>query len=217
MNCGTKKTLFAISCFFTITFHSSYSYICSYFSPDEGVADVFISYINTEQKSIRIACYLLTHLQIAKALIRAVERGVLVELVIDQTSLDSSGVHKLLGAGIPIFVYVPPMERDARKPGHRRNILMHNKFCIFESQGLLWTGSFNFTLTAAEANQENVVILDDPATVRRFSDRFLYLKVRSEHVTHISAREFVDDNGDEADVSSGFLADCAAWLKSLFA
>lgn len=217
MNCATKKTLFTIFCFFTIAFQSSYSYICSYFSPDEGVADVFITHINSEHKSIRIACYLLTHMQIAKALVHALQRGVSVELVIDQTSLDSGAIHKLLSAGAPIFVYVPPAGLDGRRPGHRRNILMHNKFCLFESQQILWTGSFNFTLTAAEANQENVIVTDDPETVRRFSDRFLHLKMRSEHVTHISAREFFDNIGDDSNSAPGFLADCAAWLKSLFA
>jgi phosphatidylserine/phosphatidylglycerophosphate/cardiolipin synthase-like enzyme len=59
---------------------------------------------------------------------------------------------------------------------------MHNKFIVFESnlfgRSILWTGSFNFTHSARLRNQENILVLDEPAIVERYRKQFAVIKTR---------------------------------------
>jgi phosphatidylserine/phosphatidylglycerophosphate/cardiolipin synthase-like enzyme len=48
---------------------------------------------------------------------------------------------------------------------------MHHKFAIFDGE-LLLNGSYNWTRSAAEHNQENFTVTNDPAVVRRFAEAF---------------------------------------------
>ena len=64
----------------------------------------------------------------------------------------------MAAAGIPLKV-------DA-KPNH-----MHHKFAIFDRSRLL-TGSYNWTRSASERNEENFLITDDRRLVRPFETEF---------------------------------------------
>jgi phosphatidylserine/phosphatidylglycerophosphate/cardiolipin synthase-like enzyme len=48
---------------------------------------------------------------------------------------------------------------------------MHHKFAIFDRR-IVVTGSFNWTRSATTENNENIVVIEDPAVVQRFSDEF---------------------------------------------
>ena len=52
-----------------------------------------------------------------------------------------------------------------------KNALMHNKFVIID-QRILMTGSYNWTVRATKANQENVVILENNHLVDTFTAEF---------------------------------------------
>ena len=52
--------------------------------------------------------------------------------------------------------------------------LMHNKFAIIDGK-VLMTGSFNWTSTAEEKNEENLLIITDEQTIEKYEDRFEYL------------------------------------------
>ena len=52
--------------------------------------------------------------------------------------------------------------------------LMHNKFAIIDGKSLI-TGSFNWTLTAEERNEENLLIITDEGTIEKYKERFEYL------------------------------------------
>jgi phosphatidylserine/phosphatidylglycerophosphate/cardiolipin synthase-like enzyme len=51
---------------------------------------------------------------------------------------------------------------------------MHHKFAIFDESTLL-TGSYNWTLSAMRHNEENLIVTDDAALVRRFAEVFTSL------------------------------------------
>jgi len=51
---------------------------------------------------------------------------------------------------------------------------MHNKFAIIDGKELI-TGSFNWTQTAQERNEENMLIIHDQDTIDQYSQRFEYL------------------------------------------
>ncbi|MCK5632127.1 hypothetical protein KAH94_00080 [bacterium] len=150
----------------------------AFFSPDDDVRSVLLDLIACEQKSIRIAAFLLTDDAVAKALLDAKARGVLVEVVADKLCCYSRhGKIKMLHRqGLQSFIY-----SGQKKNNHMSNI-MHDKFVIFEKnifdKSLLWTGSFNFTRSAWLNNQENVLLLDDLEIISCYKKQFEVIKKR---------------------------------------
>ncbi len=141
-----------------------------HFSPEGKVADHLIELIDQEASSIKAAVYCLMHSEIAKALSRARERGVRVELIVDPYSVKSrSPVGRMNAKGIMIHVWDP--EEAVR--AHRS--LMHDKFCVFGDH-TVWTGSFNFTKQASISNRENVVVLRDLAIAKLYLQEFQKIK-----------------------------------------
>jgi len=151
----------------------------AFFSPDHNVRDVFIDLIAHEQESIKIAIYYFTDRPVAHALLEALERGISVEVITDQSCADSkhNKVCMLNERSVPIYVF------DGKKTKNGSySALMHNKFALFKKniagKSILWTGSFNLTRTAAMQNQENVVILEDKILFDKFDEHYTVLKGR---------------------------------------
>ena len=69
-----------------------------------------------------------------------------------------SDVHRLADSGVPV--------RTDHSPNH-----MHHKFAIFDRM-LLVNGSYNWTRSAAERNEENLVVTDDQRIVGCFQAEF---------------------------------------------
>jgi phosphatidylserine/phosphatidylglycerophosphate/cardiolipin synthase-like enzyme len=142
-----------------------------YFSPDERVDLKLIEQIENEKKSIHAAIYCLSHSGIEKALVKAKERGIPVEIIVDPFSLKQRGICKRLHrAGVPLFVFKP---KSVAK--NQRAALMHDKFCVF-GEDKVWTGSFNFTHAASLVNRENALLFTDPAVAKRFEEQFQRMK-----------------------------------------
>ena len=149
------------------------------FSPEDHVADQLIALIDKEKTSVKAAVYCLMHRGIAKALIDAHQRGVKVEVIIDPYSIKSrSPVKKMSEAEVPLFVWNPQaaaMEAQQGKKVRKRRSLMHDKFCVLGNTRV-WTGSFNFTSEAANANRENVIVLENEEIAARYLEEFESLK-----------------------------------------
>jgi phosphatidylserine/phosphatidylglycerophosphate/cardiolipin synthase-like enzyme len=56
---------------------------------------------------------------------------------------------------------------------------MHHKFALFDNETLL-NGSFNWTRSASDVNQENILITQDAELVEKFSRQFDYLQTSLE-------------------------------------
>ena len=134
-----------------------------YFSPNGGCQQAVISEIRKAARTIDIAMYYLSSRDIAQALIRASENNVRVRVVLDQgqeiESASKSGY--LIRHGLEVRY-------------HLGFGLMHNKFAIIDGKSLI-TGSFNWTLTAEERNEENLLIITDEGTIEKYKERFNYL------------------------------------------
>lgn len=134
-----------------------------YFSPNGGCQDAVVSAMNQANESIDIAMYYLSSAPIAHAIVRAKLRDVRIRLVLDQgqeiESASKSGY--LIGHGLEVRY-------------HLGFGLMHNKFAIIDRKYLI-TGSFNWTQTAQERNEENMLILQDQAVISQYQQRFEYL------------------------------------------
>lgn len=154
------------------------------FAPDDNVLEVLTHLIEHEKTSIRMAAFLLTDYEIIKQLLAAVGRGVDIEIIFDSKAVKSfyaKKVRLLKNKGVKVFVY-KQLTQNAQGDKAEENMsnIMHNKFIIFGNnifnKSLLWTGSFNFTYSAHAWNQENVVIFDDASMIKKFINRFDYLK-----------------------------------------
>ena len=59
---------------------------------------------------------------------------------------------------------------------HRTEGMMHNKFTLVDrnvpDSAMLMTGSFNYTITAAEQNRENVIVTNDAYLVGEYGKEF---------------------------------------------
>ena len=132
----------------------------SYFSPGDDCRKQIIEYLARSGKKVDICVFTITDDRISRAIIDAHRRGVDVRIITDnEKALDrGSDVDRLARGGIPVRV-------------DRTMYHMHHKFALFDGS-LLLTGSYNWTRTAAESNEENFIVSSDPRFVVRFSQLF---------------------------------------------
>ena len=115
------------------------------------------------KESIHLAVYSFTSDKLANALARAVSRGVEVKVVADysQSFSEHSVLEAISSAGVQVRV----------KKGAG---LMHNKFAVIDESRVA-TGSFNYTKSADERNDENIVLVRSEETAALFGQEFLEL------------------------------------------
>lgn len=132
-----------------------------YFSLYNDPQSVIIEHINNAEESINIAMYTFTDSDIAWALVNAKDRGVLIRIYLDSKEINAeySKSRFFINQGVD----------NIRISSN--NALMHNKFTVIDSQTVI-TGSYNWTASARERNDENLLVLDDKETVARYLDYF---------------------------------------------
>lgn len=132
------------------------------FVPDGDPCDALLAEaIGAARRVVRVQAYLFTSAPLAQALRRAHERGVEVRVILDQSQVSDrySVATYLRHAGIPVAI--------DRKPA-----IAHNKVMIFDDRAV-FTGSYNFTKSAATRNAENgILIQDDPALARAYVENW---------------------------------------------
>ena len=131
-----------------------------YFSLYNNPQKEIIKNINQAESFINIAMYIFTDREIALPLIKARERGVKVRLYLDQDQVDYkySQSRFLVQKGIKARIST-------------NNYIMHNKFAIIDNRILL-TGSYNWTFSANNRNDENLMVIDDPDIIARYQNYF---------------------------------------------
>ncbi len=149
------------------------------FSPDDHPTNRLLQLINQAQTRIHAAVYMLTDKTITDALIAAKNRGVDVQMILDSSSVDGlSGKGNMLKQhNMNLYVY----DNGSRRSGKRffYASIMHNKFALIDNH--VWTGSFNWTKSANNKNQENVVITDDQIIYKKYEQHFDVIKTRCTH------------------------------------
>jgi phosphatidylserine/phosphatidylglycerophosphate/cardiolipin synthase-like enzyme len=118
------------------------------FTPQQNCTAMIVSQIDAAKTNIWVQAYSFTSHPIGDALVRAKERGVDVEIIMDKSNFDpymQSSARFLLRHGIKLW------------DDNKLNIA-HNKVMIFDGNSLE-TGSFNYTYSAQNENAENVLII----------------------------------------------------------
>lgn len=132
----------------------------AYFSPGDACIREVIRQFNIARQQCDICVFTITDDRISKAIEETHRRGVPVRIITDDDkSLDlGSDIERLRDGGI--------LTIHDSSPAH-----MHHKFAIFDRVRLL-TGSFNWTRSATEQNEENLIVTADPRLVAAFHGRF---------------------------------------------
>jgi len=130
----------------------SFSEIKIFFSPNGGGAQEIISQIDNAESYIDIAMYSFTYEPIAEAIVRAKNRGVKVRILMDkgQSQGKYSKYKFFLDNGLAVI-----QDRHAG--------IMHNKIAIIDGT-VLFTGSYNWSKSAEETNEENLLEFIDEST-----------------------------------------------------
>jgi phosphatidylserine/phosphatidylglycerophosphate/cardiolipin synthase-like enzyme len=130
-----------------------------------SIPGVLIDYIDAAQRSIHIAAFEFDLPQVAEALIAAHRRGVEVQWVTD----DEHGIEADEDDVLELFAKLEKAGIEVKDDG--RGGLMHNKFWIFDDQ-TVWTGSTNITVNGSFRNNNNVLVIDDPALAAIYEREF---------------------------------------------
>jgi len=119
------------------------------FSPDGGSEALVLKIIRSAKDSIRLAAYSFTSPPIVRSLISAKQRGVDVQLVVDEkgnkSKASSAALNLIVNAGIPIRTI-------------SRYAIHHDKYIVVDRRHVE-TGSFNYSKAAASSNSENVLVI----------------------------------------------------------
>ena len=132
----------------------------AYFSPQDDCPRILRRLMESASHSIDICVFTITDNRVSDAIMKAHDRGVKVRVLSDDDkALDlGSDIAGLSRHGIPVRV------DDSR---HH----MHHKYAIFDDSQLL-TGSYNWTRSAAEYNEENFIVTSEPRIRSSFQGHF---------------------------------------------
>jgi phosphatidylserine/phosphatidylglycerophosphate/cardiolipin synthase-like enzyme len=132
----------------------------TYFSPDDGASSRIVELIQSADEAIDFLAYALTSDPIGEALLQRHREGLPIRGVVEASQSKGAGAEtsKLGLAGI-----------DIRLDANPEN--MHHKAMIFD-HSIVLLGSYNFTRSAEENNDENLLIIHDPALAAEFLIEF---------------------------------------------
>jgi phospholipase D len=119
------------------------------FTPSpEGCLTLILDNIEKAENSIYVQAYSFTEQAIAKALIKAHQRGITVQIILDKSQLTGKGsqLEHCYHKGIPIYI-------------DKISGIAHNKVMIIDERFTI-TGSYNFTRAAEKRNAENLLVID---------------------------------------------------------
>ncbi|KAF9306526.1 hypothetical protein BGZ74_005291 [Mortierella antarctica] len=131
------------------------------FFPSEQSFQQLVKTLDGAQKSLDICVYTITDDQLAKAIIRAHERGVKVRIISDSEKAGDQGSD------------VNRLANDHHIPSRCDNstAFMHHKFAVVDD-ALVINGSYNWTKGARFDNKENLTLTNSPKAVQGFKGEF---------------------------------------------
>jgi len=120
-----------------------------HFSPGGGPTEAVVEALGQATNTVLVQAYSFTSAPIAEALVEARRRGVKTRVILDgsQRTEKYSEADFLAHHAIPTLI-------------DTHHAIAHNKIMIIDGCVVI-TGSFNFTVSAAKRNVENVLIIQD--------------------------------------------------------
>jgi phosphatidylserine/phosphatidylglycerophosphate/cardiolipin synthase-like enzyme len=132
-----------------------------HYAPAENLEAIDAALLDEAETSIDMAAYVLSDARIIEALGDAADRGVAVRLYLDRSEF---GSH----AGELTALLARPGVQARVKPS---GVLMHLKAYAVD-RARLRTGSGNFSRSGLSRQDNDLIVIDDAMTVRRFESDF---------------------------------------------
>jgi cardiolipin hydrolase len=138
----------------------------AFFSPGDDCVKRIIQLFDRAKQTVDACVFTITDDRISEKILAARARGVAIRILTDNDkTLDlGSDIERFEKAGIVVRV-------------DRTSFHMHHKFAIFDAK-LLLTGSYNWTRSAAEVNEENFIVTPDEHLLHSFTAQFEKLWTR---------------------------------------
>lgn len=132
-----------------------------YFSLYDDPELIIIKNIDNAKEFINIAMYAFTDIEISQAILKAKDRGVDIKIYLDRSQVNAKyGKSRyFVNNGI----------EDIRISSN--NYIMHNKFAVIDNK-IVITGSYNWTASAGERNDENLLVIDDKNIIEKYQNQF---------------------------------------------
>ena len=132
----------------------------NYFAAEDKVAGHIVDHLKQAQQSIHFLAFSFTHDAIGSAMLARAKAGVSV-----------AGVFETTGSETQYSEYgrMRKAKLDVLQDGNP--YVMHHKVIIIDGRTVIF-GSFNFTSNADKDNDENLLIVDDPALAKAFEAEF---------------------------------------------
>ncbi len=143
----------------------------NYFSPRGGIAANIEEVLKSARSSIYFAAFSFTREDFTEVLKQKVKDGLTVQGVFETRQIAAGA-----DAGWNALTSARPRV-DVRQDGN--SYTMHHKFFIID-ESIVMLGSFNFSRNAEERNNENILIIYDPAIAAAFKAEFDRLWAQAE-------------------------------------
>ncbi|KAG5277916.1 hypothetical protein AALO_G00092810 [Alosa alosa] len=123
--------------------------------------------------SLDVCVFSFSNTELSRAVLHLHTRGVCVRVIVDRDYMYITGsqIGMLRKAGVPV------------RHELSRAVHMHHKFAVVDGR-LLVCGSLNWTMTAVQSNQENLLVTDDPAVVAPYRGQFQRLWLANDPARH---------------------------------
>ncbi|MGQ0801231.1 MAG: phospholipase D-like domain-containing protein [Pseudomarimonas sp.] len=131
-----------------------------WFSPGNACRDAVIRHLRGSRQAIDICVFTIADDRISDEILAAHRRGIAIRVISDNDKRDDLGsdIQRMADQGVKVAL-------------DRSDAHMHHKFALFDGAQLL-NGSFNWTRSASQYNEENLVSTSDPVQVRHFAVQF---------------------------------------------
>ena len=130
------------------------------FTPPSGGGQVVVKAIDDSREEVLVQAYGFTHNAIAQALLRAQQRGVKVQVLLDKKSSQTNryAIDLFEAAALPV-------KFDGA------HAIAHNKVMVIDASVVV-TGSYNFTNSADTRNAENILVLRSPDLAKSYHENW---------------------------------------------
>jgi len=131
-----------------------------YFAPEDAPQKEIIQEIEAAQANIDFMAFVFTSKNIAEAMAKRMTKGVRVRGVLEARGLDPKHSRDKYLA-----------ERGAEMHMDKNEYTMHHKVIIIDVRTVV-TGSYNFSASAEDKNDENVLIIHSPDVAKQYTVEF---------------------------------------------
>jgi phosphatidylserine/phosphatidylglycerophosphate/cardiolipin synthase-like enzyme len=132
----------------------------AFFSHHDNIREFVINELHSAKKEIKICMFTISDNPIAETVAGCHKMGIKVRIITDDGKIFDKGsdIYSLDRMGIRIKI-------DTFRS------LMHHKFVLIDNKKLL-TGSYNWTRSGADINNENVLITTDHTIIKAYKKEF---------------------------------------------